>query len=739
MSGWHEWRAGLPIAIYPATDFPLAIFFFSIVCALLPLPPMVAFAPAVVVLVVPGLFLVRLLDFEVPLAEFVVYAVGAGLAISMISVALGSSIMAMLGVTDVMKEPTIYAGLVATVVVLYLAVRRTTIRRSRPRWRRMNQLSFIPRPAMEVIAITLLPVAAVSGSLVLNDGGTIGVAVAFYLSTMLLTAYLFLRKGLSRGTYVLALYAIGAGLILALSMRSEFVVGADVHDELWTVRTVLSNGYWLFDDPVSVTSTVTSLTVFGPLLVRLTGLSPVFVFKIGYPLVMGLIPVTGFLLFRRVMSPRAAFLTTAIAMSHLTFWGGLHSNNRSGIAILFMMLFLLVLLSSEQYPSLAFLFLAAMITAHYTVAFGFVIFMVSLAVGTAAHQVLVSTRTRGGYGRLAALTVLGMYVHYDIIQPGRFMRLIQIAIFNVLSTIQSYVPRQADGGGGGGGGSIPNPGGGGQAITSASNSLPDTLLTLGLFVEFGLLGIGAVYVGSRLFELPGAKLLERFDPDPSGVRNMVLSDASSRGADTTAIWIGALVGFVITGALYVSASSLAPSRVQGQFQFVSELLLAPALLFVSGIAVNTVGQVVGVGSSTRTRQQCFVALLLMVFVMIFPLQTGLIHVFSADSLQPNLADNDAEVKYVTENDIHLVSWYANYHATDDRVFADRTGQRLLRSATMLSQDSVRASLKRHNYATAYVLRRGFVVHSPRETRPSPEGDRIYDAGNSRWIQLLRAQ
>lgn len=704
---------------------PFLILLIGWIAILTPLPSFVYLVYGPILLVLPGVFLIVTLkqNVEPPLPELIVSSIGLGLITNIISVIVTSTLLSALGVSEVMSEPTLFIGPILLGTGSFVLYLRDPVASIPSITSLLRSADITPLLLMEFLAITMIPVAAASGAIAANSSGELWGSIAFYLSAGLLTIYLFLKGQLTTGRGALAIYAIALGTVLALTLRSGYIVGADVHAEVRTVKVVLDSGKWRL--PVDqVTSTVASLTVLGPILVRGFNISAIESFKMGYPFFIAIIPVASFLLFRRVLSVRIAFITTMIAVSHPTFWGWMHSNNRSAIAILFMLLFLLSTVADDYSAVASLLYLIGIVISHYTIAFTFMIFLGVLIMILFVYRQFLNTPIRTRYSRFALFTLLVTFLWYGSVFKGRFLRMIKLGSIGILLTIKQYFSSTGTSTSGtstvGKGSQLPS----GSGIEF--QSIPDILILFNLYFEFVMVFLGGIYIGAYIFLPQKYNLFLNINQNKLKEHSpRWFTNVRQRG-QYDVVWLSAIVALILFVIFYIMPGVPVQARVQGQFHWLYLVLFPPGLVLLIKLTQH------GIPQFQFNPRSAFVLILVAMFIVTFSLQTGLVYLVSDDSIRINLAGETESDNYVSPQDLHMVRWFSTYHAEEAFIISDSNMEKILRSGTDMSIDKILDMFDINNPDNVYVLTRSYYAVNPldRPALSSNTVNKIYDTGEA---------
>jgi uncharacterized membrane protein len=166
------------------------------------------------------------------------------------------------------------------------------------------------------------------------------------------------------------IYAAGLAAMWSYSLRSNLVYGFDIATEYQRLNQTVAAGIWHPAHSGDAYGAMLSVTILPTELHFLTGVSPLLVFKVVYPVIGALFPVEIFSLARRILSRRWAFASAAFTIAQASFAQELPAVARQEIALVLFGSLLTVMLSS-RFPrpcqwALVALFSASMVVSHYS-------------------------------------------------------------------------------------------------------------------------------------------------------------------------------------------------------------------------------------------------------------------------------------------------------------------------------------------------------------------------------------
>jgi len=171
--------------------------------------------------------------------------------------------------------------------------------------------------------------------------------------------------------YPVAVICVGLAVLFHTSLVSRFVVEwADLSFEYWSANSTLLQGFW-DQSGGSRTDTVLSVTVLAPMHALLCGLDLNQVFKVCYPALLALVPVSIYCVARPLIGQRSALLAAFLIISGAVFFTELLGLARQIVAELMLAAILAIVangstISGHRTPMLWMLILGLMVS-HYGV------------------------------------------------------------------------------------------------------------------------------------------------------------------------------------------------------------------------------------------------------------------------------------------------------------------------------------------------------------------------------------
>ncbi|MDX6254555.1 MAG: hypothetical protein QOJ11_889 [Frankiales bacterium] len=285
-----------------------------------------------IMFVVPGALLLRALGILLEGARWLVCAVGASIALLTFMVLAVNQLLPPFGNDRPLTTGPLLTGL--NVLLVGLAAACLIVRAG------------LPRPRIEappVAAVTLLaPLLAAGGvERIDNDKGITLLVAALSVSGLSMLAVLILRGRSARRAAPWVLYSAYLALLLSYSMHGPSLYGFDIQQEFGTFQATHAAARWVVM-PGNAYAALLSITALPTALAELTGFGDVWIFKIVYPALFGLMPVGVYVLATRWLRPKTAFLGASLVVLQAALVPEIPALARQEIGLLLFIALLLV-------------------------------------------------------------------------------------------------------------------------------------------------------------------------------------------------------------------------------------------------------------------------------------------------------------------------------------------------------------------------------------------------------------
>ena len=253
-----------------------------------------------------------------------------------------------------------------------------------------------------VLSLFLLPFLTVLGTYFVNFHnnnyllfGLLAVIAALPLITIK-------SKKISDEMYPLSLIVISVSLLLHNSLISPYIQGRDIHAEYYFANLVLENSVW---DPALSNPGNALLSIVGlaPTYSKTLGIELTWIFKIVYPLLFSLVPLSLYFTFRKQTNVKIGYLSSSMFIFMFPFYFDMLTMVRQQMAMLFLALLLILLYDSDKNLKrvsrtiLIMSFAIALIVSHYATSYLFGFLLVSSLFVTYLLNMLKQRHSRNLY------------------------------------------------------------------------------------------------------------------------------------------------------------------------------------------------------------------------------------------------------------------------------------------------------------------------------------------------------
>ena len=235
-----------------------------------------------------------------------------------------------------------------------------------------------------LIVPILFPALSIIGMHVMNttDNNIILMFLLFLIP--IYVAYVcFLNHKFPKRMYPTVIFLISISLLLLLSLRSNHIIGMDVHREYYFFWTTLNKLYWsVFGH--STLDACLAISLLPTIYQSILNIRPEFLFKILYSLIFSISPLVIYIISKKYVGESYAFLASCFFMFQSNFLCTEY-NARTNTAILFFALAMMTLFNDKIDPLkkriLFIVFMASCMVSHYSTAYIFFFIMLGTFVG----------------------------------------------------------------------------------------------------------------------------------------------------------------------------------------------------------------------------------------------------------------------------------------------------------------------------------------------------------------------
>lgn len=216
----------------------------------------------------------------------------------------------------------------------------------------------------------IFPALSILGANILNNGGPnlINMAIFAGIAAQIALIVLF-RKRLNENVFPWTIIMMGFSLLLMFSLRSLYVSGWDVFQELEVFKLTKEAYLWNINTLRNAYNSCLSITILPTFFSVFTNVNDAYIFKFIFQLIFSIVPLIVYLISRKITNNFYAFLSSIFFISQYQFI--IYSSwIRQEISLIFFSSLFLILLenkiSTRVRKYLFIIFLISMVVSHYS-------------------------------------------------------------------------------------------------------------------------------------------------------------------------------------------------------------------------------------------------------------------------------------------------------------------------------------------------------------------------------------
>lgn len=333
------------------------------------------------VTLIPGMLIIRIINLKsTSPSKTVLYSVGLSVSLTML---LGFFLNFVGPMSDIDRPISTIPLLAAINVVILMLLVIFLILRS---------LDYRSTFNFSESVATLCSPQGLYLLLILLVGITGGLAIQYYICSLFSVIAMFLiaiaavliafDKFLGEKHYTTSLYVIGLTLLLTRLLTSPYLGGSDIHVELFFQKLTEFNAYWNPDMYPSACNAMLSTVILPTVYSSILGIDVIWVYKIVFPILFALVPVTLYHAFKGSLNPKFSFFSVFLFMSFYAFFISLLWLPRQQIAELYLALLMLTLFEEELQPCLrnflTIMWIPSIVVSHYATTYITLFIMISV-------------------------------------------------------------------------------------------------------------------------------------------------------------------------------------------------------------------------------------------------------------------------------------------------------------------------------------------------------------------------
>ena len=228
-------------------------------------------------------------------------------------------------------------------------------------------------PALSILAMRVM--SAMENNIIL--------LFLLFLIPVYVVSICFCNHKFPKRLYPVVISSISISLLLLMSLRSNHIIGVDIHSEYHFFQITLDNLHWRVVRQSSLDACL-SISLLPVIYHSLLDISPEFLFKIFYSLLFSISPLIVYALSKRYIGGLYSFLASCFFMFQQYFLFA-EFYPRTLTAVLFFALAMLVLFNDKidalKKKMLFILFMASCVVSHYSTTYIFFFIMLIAFIG----------------------------------------------------------------------------------------------------------------------------------------------------------------------------------------------------------------------------------------------------------------------------------------------------------------------------------------------------------------------
>lgn len=220
-----------------------------------------------------------------------------------------------------------------------------------------------------------LPILTILGTYLINFYGT-NLFLLILLAIISIIPILVVFNILPEKIYPFAIYTVTLSLLFHCSLITKYIPLSDNVYEYYVAQLVMKNRFW---DPTLAygTNSIVSVGILIPVISILCNVNLTIIYKIIAPLLMSIVPVGLYQIFKERLNSKIAFLSCFYFISIVMFYSWIATTIKQVSSYIFLVLIILLIIDRTIYKStkclLSIIFVLSLILSHYGTAYIFMI------------------------------------------------------------------------------------------------------------------------------------------------------------------------------------------------------------------------------------------------------------------------------------------------------------------------------------------------------------------------------
>ena len=313
---------------------------------------------------IPGFLILRIMRVHhINNTEAVLYAVGLSLSFLLLVGLLINSGYPLVGIAQPLSGISLNMSLISVTLILTLICRI-----SDPGYPVKKATTYESLPITGILIILMLPILSIAGVLLFNHSQNNIILLIMIPLLAMVVLIAAMGKIITRDLFAFTIFIIALSLLLHRTLVTENLLGWDIRLEYLIYKVTDQSGFW--DSTAGFINYASSLTiaVLPTIYCKFMDITGVWFFKMIYPLIFSLVPAAAYAIYRKFMAPANALLAAFFLIAFPSFFITGTELAKQGFALLFMILFVLIMADSKMKQNrilIAIIFMASLVFSHY--------------------------------------------------------------------------------------------------------------------------------------------------------------------------------------------------------------------------------------------------------------------------------------------------------------------------------------------------------------------------------------
>ena len=292
-------------------------------------------------LFIPGILIIRIMKMHnLSSVEVLLYSVGLSIVSIMFIGFFINLIYPLIGINNPISTlPLIITTTIYVVLLSFLSYMRD---------RNFSSPDFISSEDLlspYLLFLLLIPFLSIYATYLVNWYG-INILIIVLLAVISSIVLLFAYNKIPSKQYPLTIFILSISLLFHTSLISNYITGYDIQAEYYMANLVIKNAYWNLNLS-SVLNTTLSIVIYAPVISIISKINLDLIFKIIYPFIFSLVPLSLYIIIKKQTNKQIAFLSSFLFISFIVFFTEMLALARQEIAEFFLVLLVLVMITSK--------------------------------------------------------------------------------------------------------------------------------------------------------------------------------------------------------------------------------------------------------------------------------------------------------------------------------------------------------------------------------------------------------